>query len=335
MSWNTAEREPPRGDDPFEHLLFRQHRVVSRRQALGHLSESALRHRVSSGRWQRPHRSVYVAVPGELGVAQRRWLAVLATDGLLAGLSALEASGLRHYFRHETYILVRSGRKLVAPPGTVVRRTVQLPAADTLGNAAPPRTSAARSLIDAAQWAVDDAEAAAVISAGFQQRLVAGDDVHAALDRMRGLRRERLIRAAADDARGGSESLPEVDFVRLCRRHGLPEPSRQVVRLDSLGRKRYRDALFDDFGVHVEIDGGQHMEARAWVADMRQHNDVAIAGGRLLRFAAWQVRHRPAEVAAQVRAALWSAGWRPPDGARAPGPRPAADPARGRRPLPG
>ncbi|UWZ40625.1 hypothetical protein Drose_27725 [Dactylosporangium roseum] len=292
-------------------MLFRQHQVVSRRQALRHLSENALRHRLASGRWQHPHRAVYVAQTGALDVGQRRWIAVLATRGLLAGFSALEALGLKHYAKHRTQILVRSGRKLVPPPDTVVYRTLHLPFEDTLRTAAPPSTSAARSLVDAAQWARDDAEAVAVIAAGFQQRLVATDDVHVTLDRMRGVRRERLIRDAAEDARGGSESISEVDFLRLCRRHGLPEPSRQVVRLDSRGGKRYRDVLFDEYGVHVEVDGGQHMEVRAWVGDMRQHNDVAIAGGRLLRFSAWQVRREPADVARQVRAALVAAGWRP------------------------
>jgi hypothetical protein len=44
---------------------------------------------------------------------------------------------------------------------------------------------------------------------------------------------------------------------------------------------------------------------------MRQHNEVAIVGERLLRFAAWTIRHRPDEVLAQMRAALIAAGWRP------------------------
>jgi hypothetical protein len=42
----------------------------------------------------------------------------------------------------------------------------------------------------------------------------------------------------------------------------LPEPSRQVVRRDAGGRRRYLDTLFQQWGVHVEIDGGQHLEPR-------------------------------------------------------------------------
>ncbi|GAA2631660.1 DUF559 domain-containing protein [Dactylosporangium fulvum] len=311
MSWNSAERDPPRGDDPLEHLLFRQHWVISRTQALRHLSPGAIRHRVETGRWQRAHRSVYVAMTGSIGLAQRRWIAILATRGVLAGFSALEALGLKGYPKPYTEILIPFSRRVIALPETAVRRTRCLPVEHALAGSVPPVTTAARALVDAAQWAHDDSEAAAVIAAGFQQRLVAGDEVHTVLARMRGVRREQLIHRAAESAAGGSESVSEIEFLDLCRRNGLPEPSRQVVRRDSAGRKRYRDALFDDYGIHVEIDGSQHMEVRAWAADMRQHNDLAIAGARLLRFTAWQVRHEPADVARQLRAALMAAGWRP------------------------
>jgi hypothetical protein len=53
--------------------------------------------------------------------------------------------------------------------------------------------------------------------------------------------------------------------------------------------------------------GAQHPQVASWHADTRQHNE--IAGEILLRFPAWQVRHKPGEVVAQVRAALHRAGW--------------------------
>jgi very-short-patch-repair endonuclease len=116
--------------------------------------------------------------------------------------------------------------------------------------------------------------------------------------------------AAVADASGGAESIAEVDFARLCRRGRLPEPSRQAVRVDAAGRRRYRDVYFDTWGLHVEIDGAQHMEVRSWYADMRQQNEIVIAGERLLRFPAWMIRHKPDEVLDQVGAALRAAGWR-------------------------
>ena len=83
------------------------------------------------------------------------------------------------------------------------------------------------------------------------------------------------------------------------------------LRRDSSGRRRYLDALFDEWQVHVEIDGGQHLDARSAWSDMRRQNDLWIAGDRVLRFPAWALRLDPSSVMHQVRAALTAAGWTP------------------------
>ena len=105
--------------------------------------------------------------------------------------------------------------------------------------------------------------------------------------------RRGLIEEAVADARGGAHSLPEARFLRLCRDAGLPASACQVRRVDSSGRRRYLDACFDEWQVHVEIDGGHHMDVRQWWADMKRQNDLWIPGGRVLRFPAWAVRERP------------------------------------------
>jgi hypothetical protein len=51
------------------------------------------------------------------------------------------------------------------------------------------------------------------------------------------------------------------------------------------------------------------MDVRHWAADMQRQNEVWIAGDRILRFPAWLIRARPAEVAAQLRAGLVAAGY--------------------------
>jgi hypothetical protein len=169
----------------------------------------------------------------------------------------------------------------------------------------------ARSVVDAAQWARGDDEARALVAAAFQQRMVGSAEVLDVLGRMPMARRGVLIARTVADAAGGAHSLAELDFLALSRKAGFPEPKLQRVRRDASGRKRYLDVLYEEYGVHVEIDGGQHMDARRAWADMRRQNDVWIAGERVLRFPAWLVRERPDEVVAQVRAALVAAGWRP------------------------
>ncbi|MFC3503874.1 DUF559 domain-containing protein [Micromonospora krabiensis] len=310
----AALRRSLPGDDADEltWLLFRQEEVISFEQALRHLSRKSVRHRVASGRWRRIHRGVFVTHSGPVGYGQLRWAAVLAAGplALLGGLTAAQAGGLRGFSTRVIHLLLpETCRRAPLPQGVVAHRTARLPPEDVLTIGQPPRTMPARSIVDAAQWAATDDEACAIVAAGFQQRLVGGDEVHRALEHMPRARRRNLILQTATDAAGGSHSLSELDFLRLVRRAGLPEPSRQKVRYDATGRRRYLDAYFEQWRVHVEIDGAQHFDPRAAWADMRRENDLWVDGDRVLRFPAWAVRSRPDEVLAQLRAALRAAGW--------------------------
>jgi Protein of unknown function (DUF559) len=292
-------------------LLDLQDGVITMAQALRHMSRKAVRHRLVTGRWQRPHRSVFVTHSGPIGTTQRRWIAVLSIGehAVLGGITAAQASGLHGCGDATVHVLVpASHRPERLPPGVIVHRSSLLDERDILAVGRPPRTKIARSVVDAAQWARTEDEARAVIAAAFQQRLVVARDVQDVLRRLPRARRRRLITQTAMDAAGGTHSLAEIDFVGLCHRHDLPEPSLQVVRHDAAGRRRYLDAWFEPWQVHVEIDGGQHLDARQAWSDMRRQNDLWIAGDRVLRFPAWALRHDPGAVMAQVRAALCAAG---------------------------
>jgi very-short-patch-repair endonuclease len=175
----------------------------------------------------------------------------------------------------------------------------------------PPRTTIGRSVVDAAAWARTGDEARMVLVAACQQRLVTPGEVTDALALLPEVRRRALIRTTLADIGGGAEALSEIDFVALCRRHRLPRPDPQVRRTDADGRERYLDAYWKDWHLHAEVDGAHHMDARHWAADMQRQNKIWISGDRILRFPAALIREGPAEVAAQLRAALTAAGWRP------------------------
>ena len=83
-----------------------------------------------------------------------------------------------------------------------------------------------------------------------------------------------------------------------------------MPRIDATGRQRYLDAYWQQWRLHVEIDGSWHLEVRAWWADMQRQNDLWIAGERVLRFPAWALIHEPHQVAAQLHSALIAASWR-------------------------
>jgi hypothetical protein len=300
------------------HLLFRQHNVISRRQALRVLSPDAIRHRVLSKRWTVVHRGVYLvgSSVATVGEEERRWIASLSSGAgrpaPLGGVSALTVLGLRGFGESDVHVVLPEKMRHRNPPTfAVVHRSNDLTRALVHWNALPPAVRVPRSVVDPARWAAHDDRARAIVAAAFQQRLVTGDDVEAALAALPKVRRRAVIREAIADARGGGQSLPEAQFLRLCRAGGLPRPTCQVRQVGTSGSHRYLDALFDEWQIHVEIDGAQHMDVRQWWADMKRQNDLWIPGNRVLRFPSWAVRHRPDDVAAQVRAALMAAGWRP------------------------
>jgi very-short-patch-repair endonuclease len=165
-------------------------------------------------------------------------------------------------------------------------------------------------VVDGAQWARSDDEARTIIAATFQQRLVTYEDIAAVLDTLPLVRRRPLIQRTILDAAGGAHALAELEFLALCRRGRLPTPVCQSVRTDRSGRRRYLDALFEEWAVHVEIDGAHHMDVDQWWRDMRRQNDLWVRGTRVLRFPSWVIRRHPVDVLTQVRAALAAAGWR-------------------------
>jgi Protein of unknown function (DUF559) len=224
---------------------------------------------------------------------------------VLGGLTAARLDGLSGFDDHRIHVIVPGARRVrTYLPGAVVHRSRLLGPEDVHPVRRPPRTRLARSLLDAAAWMGTASAARAVLAAGVQQRLVRPDDLATMLQRQQKLRRHALIGTTLADIAGGAEALSELDFCRLTRRYRIPEPDRQVVRLDQAGKRRWLDGYWDEARLVVEVDGLWHMEAAAWWADMSRDNDLTVSGYRVLRFPAFALREHPAVVAAQIKAAL-------------------------------
>jgi hypothetical protein len=128
---------------------------------------------VRDQQWQIPAAGVVAAHNGPLTIVQRQWVAVLASGpgAVLAGLTAAVAGGLVRPAGDLVHVLIpacrRADRSHDRPADDLeVHRTSVLPDKDLLLARRPPRTSMARSLVDAAQWARSDDEARAIIAAG-------------------------------------------------------------------------------------------------------------------------------------------------------------------------
>jgi very-short-patch-repair endonuclease len=255
-----------------------------------------------------PAPGVVVTHNGTLTWPQELWVASLAVGNgdpaPLGGLSALREHGLKGFTSPSVFVLLPARRKCgTAPKGVEVRRTSTLRQRDIIPGR-PPRTRVAHSLVRAAAWARTDREAMAIIAACFQQRMIQLADLLGALARTPHIRRHHLITQTAQDAAGGATALSELDFLALIRRAGLPEPSRQHRRKDARGRNRYLDFYYEQWRIHIEIDGAHHLNAlEAW-DDMARQNALWLRGDRVLRFPAWLVRDHPEQVTTVVRAGI-------------------------------
>jgi hypothetical protein len=162
----------------------------------------------------------------------------------------------------------------------------------------------------AALWATSDRQAALYLVATAQQRLARPDDLARAARRVRRHARRDLIRQVIAEITDGAQALSELDFGVLCRRRGLPAPTRQTVVTTSTGRC-YLDVTWDEWGVTAEIDGVQHLQLDVWLRDAWRSNDVALGGRLVLRFPALALRVDSHRVMDQTEAALRRGGWRP------------------------
>jgi hypothetical protein len=301
--------------DGLARLLRQQDGVITRQQALRHLSAKAVKHRLTIGRWRRLLLGIYLTHGGEPTPRQRDWLAVLAAGGdededvCLGGLSALRACGLRGVEPAAVDVLIPYTRYKSRLGGVRVHRSRVPPRLAIANDGCAPACAADRSVVDAVQWARSEREARLIIAASFQQGLVTQAAIERALREQPKARRRALIEATAADCGGGSHSLAELDFLALCREHHLPLPTRQVVLRDHTGRRRYVDAFFDEWMVAVEIDGSHHLDVRQMWDDSIKANALELAGYTVLRYPAYTIRSESARIAEEVRQALRRRGW--------------------------
>jgi very-short-patch-repair endonuclease len=270
----------PNDDDPrVRDLAESQDDVLSRAQ----LRDLAItRHRVHSEvrarRWRIVGQTV-VLHRGPLTRRQRLWIAVLhlGPDAALCAWTALECAGLRSAQRSEIHVVVRRGHRIRTLPDMVVHESRRFDFERDAIGVGLPRTSPARSVVDASAWSATPRAAVAILMSAVQQRIVMTEQVINELEQAGKVKHRALLRHVAVDVDGGSRALSELDLTRLLRRSGLPEPRRQRIRTDAQGRRRYLDAEFirgDGRVVVLEIDGGVHIEASNWWDDQARQTDL-------------------------------------------------------------
>ena len=287
--------------------------VLTTAQACARFGRGHVRQQLATKRWQRPVRGVVVRHSGPLGAADEHLVALLSCSpgAALAGLTALQYDGLTGFESDGIDIVLPEGARRLDRPGVTYHRSTMLSDADVHPLRTPRRTRPQRSLVDAASWSSWSAErrARAIVLASVQQGLVRPRDLRDALSRRGPCRHRALIVESILDARGGIQSIPELDFEMIRRRFRLPAPIRQSIRRRKDG-KCYLDADWPDYDTACEIHGIPHIRVPQWESDLDRANEITIAGPRLLIFSSYAVRRHQKRVGSQLVRMLRRGGWR-------------------------
>ena len=303
-----------------------QRDLLTRAQCLSAgLSDDLLRWRVDSGRWRRLHEGVYLTAPGRDDWRTSALAALLCVDvpGLTCAAAFADDSaafvwGLNSRPPHQVTLVVPARRRVVAPPGVVVRRSSRWSGyIDELEE--PARTTVAATVLDCA--ARGDADAAlGWVTAAVQGRRVNVGQLRAELGRRRGHPHGPLLREVLDDVGEGAESPAELRWIRdVERAHGLPAGERQGAT--DAGRRRHHDNRYPAYRLVVEVDGRVGHERWAdRVRDGRRDREVAVAGDLTVRVFWTDVTSGACRTAREVAALLQARGWAGrPHSCRSPG----------------
>ncbi|GAA5107807.1 hypothetical protein GCM10023339_06180 [Alloalcanivorax gelatiniphagus] len=294
-----------------ERIAEKQGGAVSRTQlyAAG-LTRAEVRANLRARRWQPVGHHVIVVHTGPLSVVTVLWVAQLSGGprARLDGASALLAAGLTGFTVDQHRVSVPRGARVFRDRLVDVRQTRRWRADDAFVGVGPPRTRAEVAAVRGALWARSDRQAALLLTMVVQQGVAPAERIARELVRVKRDKRLALVSDVVTDLLGGVRSLAELDVARECRRRGLPEPTRQVVRRGRDGRY-YLDVFWEEWGVVVEVDRIQHALAEEVVADALRHNDVTLGNLTVLRLPVLGLRVAADEFFAQIARALTDAGW--------------------------
>ncbi|WP_329002703.1 hypothetical protein OHA18_06025 [Kribbella sp. NBC_00709] len=293
-------------------LFEAQYGVAGRRQlySLG-LHRWDVSAELRAGRWRRRGPQSISNQNGDLSEQARWWVAVIevGSRAALDGVTALQAAGLTGFTESAIHVSMPKSGRPRSSPGVKLHETRRRQPGD-LVDAGIPRVRPAVAAIRAALWAASDRQAGLILTMAVQQRLVTAEALTEAMGSVKRHRRRSFVRLILADLHGGVQSLGELDFARMCRQAGLPEPDRQVVH--DLGHGRaVVDVEWIEYDLIAEIDGFQHRDAPALIADATRQNELSSGSSTVLRIPILGLRTDPSRFLTQIRTALILRGWNP------------------------
>lgn len=278
-------------DERIARIAERQYGVFTRRQAIdAGLSRHAIASRITSGRWELVHRTVYRVRGGGLTFHGRALAATLfcgegsmCSFGTAARLWRVDGFGAS-----ETVHVTTTDRRTVRTRSIRVHRPRFIPDEDRVVHERISVTSVERTVLDLAA-ALRPGQLEALVDECVRRRLVSVDRLLTRLDGSLVRGAERLRRLL--DARIETDSALEARFVRRLRDSGMPMPVPQFNVVTYDGRFVARvDFAYPLQRIAIEIDGlAYHSGRERFEADRARQNDLVAEGFTVLRFTAGDV----------------------------------------------
>jgi very-short-patch-repair endonuclease len=296
--------------DYLDRLAQIQRGVLSASQARQYgVSVPWVRSRLRSGKWQQVHHGVYATFTGEPSRDALLWAAVLRAgpEALLSHYSAAELFGLVDVPTTPIHVTIPPSRRVLPVRGLSIHVGSRAARA-AHPTAMPPRTRIEETVLDLTQLSASADDACGWVTRGIGRGLTTQDRLRDALGlRIRVRFRAELSELLSPELAGVHSPL-EYRYVKWVEiPHGLPRGRRQA-RAVSAGGRIFRDVLYDEYHLTVELDGrAAHPGDTRW-KDIRRDNAAVAAGLRTLRFGWHDLRSQPCLVADQVYRALRRSG---------------------------
>lgn len=297
----------------WSQLADRQSGTLGWRQALtAGLPQAAWDWKLERGLWRSVGAGVAVTHSGEPTPAQREWAAVIhaGRGAALSGDASLVHFGVRRIpiTSYDVAVPVeRKVQRIDTDELTMNPHRVRHLHRWSAGHPHLPLVHVTAAVLHAAAWAATDELAEERIAMVVQQRKTTARAIHDLLPQMPRLPRRALILEVLEDVRFGAHAKSEIEFLRFCRRNGLPTPDQMQVLVRTTG-KRYLDALYRALKLHVEVDGAHHMWVEQWNADAMRSLELVAAmrgtGEVTVRITRSMMRHQEQKTAGLLRALL-------------------------------
>lgn len=266
------------------------------------ISREDIRGEVEAGRWHKLGKHTVVVIPSAWS-RRSVWFHAIWESGagaVLDGVAALHASGLDGFDHDVIDIAQPANNRRHKVDRVKVHHYRTMP--PVIGGGIP-RVRPDFAALHAAQRAATDRMAAFLLVLVIGQRLVLPERLVETFGTLTRCARRHYLAGVIADICDGVRSLGELDFARLCRRYGLPPPSRQVMRRLPGGRV-YLDVYWDHCDLVVEIDGGHHAQALHPVLDALRQNEITLTRNTVLRIPLLGLRLDEATFMNQVARAL-------------------------------